>query len=224
MTQRYQRSRQKGATNNGVYVGRPSKWGNMYGVVGHKDGTWVVAHVKTCTPADPRTFQTKSEATAVAVALFRAEIEKSLKADINGSFRMTYLLPLIDQDVCCWCKPDEPCHGDVWLELAREELLPAGYFVKSTYGHEISVHESETFCEDCIQAVKNDVVANHPGLTGEDAKEDVFIVQTMDSDETPSSCDRCGCPIACSPIGIGDITTCGEWANAMWFIEGEQDQ
>ena len=27
--------------------------------------------------------------------------------------------PLRGKDVCCWCAPGEPCHGDVILELAN---------------------------------------------------------------------------------------------------------
>ena len=92
------------------------------------------------------------------------------------------------------------------------DILPAGYFLKSAGRHDISVEQAETFCEGCIDIVKNEAISKHPALTGSDAIEDVMVVATVDSDETPSTCDRCGCPIECAPFGTFDlITTYGEW-------------
>ena len=27
---------------------------------------------------------------------------------------------LKDKDLCCWCKLEDDCHGDIWLELANQ--------------------------------------------------------------------------------------------------------
>ncbi len=32
-----------------------------------------------------------------------------------------YLAPLKGKDLACWCKPGEPCHGDVLLEIANND-------------------------------------------------------------------------------------------------------
>lgn len=34
------------------------------------------------------------------------------------------LEPLRGKDLACWCKPGEPCHADVLLELANPPLSP----------------------------------------------------------------------------------------------------
>lgn len=90
------------------------------------------------------------------------------------------------------------------------DVLPAGYFLKSRGWHYISVNQAQTFCEDCVAIVRNEVIVKHSALTGSDAIEDVMAVEIVDSDETPSSCGRCGCPIQCAPFGML-IATYGEW-------------
>ena len=95
------------------------------------------------------------------------------------------------------------------------DILPAGYFLKSKYMHDLNVEEAMTFCANCIDAAKNEAIAKHPALTGSDAIEDVMISAIAPSDEIPSSCDRCGCPIQCSLFGTFDvITSYDEWMAA----------
>ena len=71
-------------------VTRPGQWGNPY-------------HV------------TKERPLAAAVAAFRQAIEKGTltysKADIRTQLR--------GKNLACWCKPGDPCHADVLLEMAN---------------------------------------------------------------------------------------------------------
>lgn len=41
-----------------------------------------------------------------------------------------WLDPLLESDIACWCKVDEPCHGDIILELLdrrRKSFLTLAY-------------------------------------------------------------------------------------------------
>lgn len=50
-----------------------------------------------------------------SVDAFRAYAEKRLKADPD------WLTPLRGQNLACWCKPGDCCHGAVLLELANRK-------------------------------------------------------------------------------------------------------
>jgi hypothetical protein len=83
-------------------VARPSTWGNPYRIGvprRHVDGRIVIP------------------ATALeAAAWYREYLEYHLQGDT--------MRPALDEDIAgrniaCWCDLDEPCHGDVLLELAN---------------------------------------------------------------------------------------------------------
>ena len=101
---RVQRKRSKGfrlqdASPNGlpvVYVGRPTKWGNPFQVVGitrEEARARFALHMQTyfswrvCTPSGMKEWE-------------------------------DFFAPLRGKNLACWCKIDEPCHADVLLELA----------------------------------------------------------------------------------------------------------
>lgn len=94
---RIQRKRTKGwrMPPNTVYVGRGSKWGNVFiqGSLGVPDA-------------------------AEATALYRQEITTR-----GGSWQdLRFDLPqLRGKNLACWCALDRPCHADVLLELANGE-------------------------------------------------------------------------------------------------------
>ena len=73
-----------------VVVARPSKWGNPYRV----DGTTVAGN-------------------AEAVDLFRQhlwrhpELVEAARRELRG------------KSLACWCRPGDPCHADVLLEVAN---------------------------------------------------------------------------------------------------------
>lgn len=51
-----------------------------------------------------------------AVDSFRAW----MRGDLKNSYPVPDLAPLRGKNLACWCKPGEPCHADVLLELANE--------------------------------------------------------------------------------------------------------
>lgn len=72
-----------------VYVGRPSKWGNMFKI-------------------GPRGTR------SVVVKAYRDWLWHSH----NGAFRQRVKEELRGKDLVCWCAP-KPCHADVLLEVAN---------------------------------------------------------------------------------------------------------
>lgn len=105
---RIQLSRKKGwrLPENTVKVDRSTQWGNPF-VIGQTypikedDGFGDVIGQHTVKDA------------ADAVALFSEHMEAT---------GWTYdLESLRGKNLACWCKPGEPCHADVLLELANQE-------------------------------------------------------------------------------------------------------
>jgi hypothetical protein len=91
---RIQRRRTKGwrMPEGTIYVGRPTRWGNIWRV--GRDGT-----AQECRDW----FETWAEEHALE---FPAELA-SLRKQLGG------------RDLACWCPLDQPCHADVLLELAN---------------------------------------------------------------------------------------------------------
>jgi len=97
---RTQRTRQSrpGIPVGSVYVGRPSQWGNPAVIGEFYDGQLIRSRFD-------------------AVAAFYDHCRTFALTD-PVAFR-AWLLPLIDRNVCCWCSPDDPCHGDILIALTR---------------------------------------------------------------------------------------------------------
>lgn len=100
LPQRLRLQRRKGATLQSlspdgrrvVSVGRPSRWGNPF-----------------------RLSEFASQADrAEAVANFRHLVESN-----GGRCGGSSIEQLRGAHLACWCKPDEPCHADVLLEIAN---------------------------------------------------------------------------------------------------------
>lgn len=101
---RIQLSRKKGwrMPPNTVSVARPHKWGNPF-----KVGDPEPVH---CGPMSAQ------EAVFWFKSLFHAAVSKGadeLIAEARSELR--------DKNLACWCKPGEPCHADVLLEIANGE-------------------------------------------------------------------------------------------------------
>lgn len=77
-----------------VYIGRPSKWGNPFS---HRSGTLAAHRVRSV---------------AEAIAKYREWVQSQPQL-------MAALPGLRGKTLGCWCKKrgDEPCHGDVLIEL-----------------------------------------------------------------------------------------------------------
>ena len=78
---------------NTISVTRPGKYGNPY-VIGEM-------------------FQGEQITRKSCLDFFRKYAEIKLQVDPN------WLEPLRGKDLACWCKPEDPCHGDIVLELAN---------------------------------------------------------------------------------------------------------
>ena len=103
---RFQLRRKKGATlpPNTVAVsrGRGHKWGNPF-VVGKP--------APASTDLHPLTQEE-------AVALFRLWLAKTKE---GRAVAVAAKAELRGKNVACWCRLDQVCHGDVWLEIANSE-------------------------------------------------------------------------------------------------------
>lgn len=83
----------KDAPADGIYVGRPTKWGNPH-VIGH------------CTLCND--FHVRGD----AVIAFLQDVGK------NEAFQQEIKQELQGKDLICFCAP-KPCHADVLLEIAN---------------------------------------------------------------------------------------------------------
>lgn len=114
---RIQRKRTKGwrMPEGAVYVGRPTKWGNPYGVT-HCDAVhiprrhWHVHHVDCLRWLE--TTSDKRSAIGYAVDRYRESLG-------DWFSRHTIRDELAGRDLVCWCPLDQPCHADVLLEVAN---------------------------------------------------------------------------------------------------------
>jgi len=117
-----------------VYVGRPSKWGNPFDFRS-ADNCWnalafdcrgdlkgrveasVIAFRQWV--ADPRGRVAEMDFGVVCEAKGKTiEIGPRAKAGLAPSID-DIRKELRGKDLACWCRLDQPCHGDVLLELAN---------------------------------------------------------------------------------------------------------
>lgn len=86
-------------TENTVYIGRPSKWGNPFS---HMENTLAEFKVKDRDEAVDKYEEYLLE------KMKSPTFVKMMKSELKG------------KDLMCWCKPAR-CHGDVLLKYANEE-------------------------------------------------------------------------------------------------------
>jgi hypothetical protein len=79
-----------------VYIGRPSKWGNNFS---SKPGTLAAFKVSSRSIAIK-----KHREWVLSQPGYIDQIKKELAGKILG----------------CWCDENQPCHGDVYLEIAND--------------------------------------------------------------------------------------------------------
>jgi hypothetical protein len=115
-----------GDTDNKVYVGRPTRWGNPF-VVGRdgKQGECVTLH---------RDWLLAPE---------RASLRQAVRAELRG------------KDLVCWCAPRR-CHADVLLEIANsdEEAAPAASEFCTECGAP-TLPAQKYLCDACRPAVES---------------------------------------------------------------------
>ena len=105
MPKRIQRKRSRGWTlpEGAVVVTRGTKWGNPF-VVSEKfkPGSNVGGfYIAVPTPEDA------VECYRLLATQEQPEIAEAARRELRG------------RDLACWCKPSDPCHADVLLELAN---------------------------------------------------------------------------------------------------------
>ena len=83
--------RRKTPSGVGVYIGRPTKWGNKFVIGKDGDRNAVIAKYRRWLDNDPQGMRIKQQA----------------KTELRG------------ESLVCWCAP-EACHGDVLLEVANQ--------------------------------------------------------------------------------------------------------
>lgn len=101
MPTRIQRKRTKGwrMSEDVVYVGRPTRWGNP----------WAVSPTVSA---------------EAAVSFFRkwievATIDPTDTGAPRGSMKELVRATLRGKDLACWCPLGHPCHADVLMEIAN---------------------------------------------------------------------------------------------------------
>lgn len=103
---RIQRKRTKGwkMPDNTVYVGRPTKWGNIFA----PDQYWDAGYsgnlrdaLYHCVKAYESWFLGKTHWAHTVLP------------------ELPDITPLKGKNLACWCAIDQPCHADVLLELAN---------------------------------------------------------------------------------------------------------
>jgi len=108
MAERIQSQRTKGwkMPPNTVYVGRPSRWGNL----------WTIGTVACgCRSVGECTHnQFRTDTATEAVEAYRQWLHQHRPARLEAK-----LAPLRGKNLACWCPPGHPCHADVLLEMAN---------------------------------------------------------------------------------------------------------
>ena len=103
--QRIQRKRTKGwrMPENTRAVDRTTSWGNPF-----KVGETTILRG----PDDSRSVSHPKDASE-AVELFRWYVHQGNRVEMIRT-------ELSGKNLACWCKPEDPCHADVLLELANQ--------------------------------------------------------------------------------------------------------
>jgi hypothetical protein len=119
---RYQRKRSAGWRKadhcpDAVYVGRGSKWGNPYSVKHYPDKLGGMYDVLFAKDDVIPTYSTdsKEDAHQMAADMFENDLKNGL-LDITVE---DIKRELKGKDVLCWCSLQQPCHGDVLIEVAK---------------------------------------------------------------------------------------------------------
>ncbi|WP_051325997.1 DUF4326 domain-containing protein [Glycomyces tenuis] len=108
-----------------VYVGRPSRWGNPFRIHNGHTSVGPMWHVAVNTwkhiPADECVYGYVTSSSPLgpeAVVSLYQDMLAVRRRDEPDRF-WEWLAPLAGRDLMCWCSVEDPCHGDVLLELAN---------------------------------------------------------------------------------------------------------
>ncbi len=108
---------------NTVKVDRSTPYGNPFFIVHDPDATVLWPGDRTVRPFAVRCYEGAArEDGSFLVAVRRTE--EAARLESVRLFRTAHashldLAPLRGKDLACWCRPGDPCHADVLLELAN---------------------------------------------------------------------------------------------------------
>ena len=133
LPKRLQRKRKKGfklsdLSDNYVYVGRPTKWGNPF--INIQDITYYLADRRRKLCLSPEVYcchkSTRNAVELFAEGLKDPEQLGRFVGGYDGKILKNYFenilksLPeLRGKDLACWCKEGAECHADILLKLAN---------------------------------------------------------------------------------------------------------
>lgn len=100
---------------NTVSVCRPGKWGNR----------WRVGDIVQRFSAEKICETFTIETAAQAVACFREDMEQHLANPKARASIRAALDELRGKNIACFCGLDQPCHGDVLLDLSNAPICEA---------------------------------------------------------------------------------------------------
>lgn len=90
-----------------MYVGRPSKWGNPFGVSGSTTAETAVLWYRELVDQFASGRRPCSDSDGLSV--WDADILRHIREELAGKV------------LACWCPLDRPCHADLLLEIANSE-------------------------------------------------------------------------------------------------------
>jgi hypothetical protein len=127
MPNRVQRQRTAGwrAPEGAVYVGRPSKWANLWRIVPVCDASFPwgdaadVIHAETGNSIGRFDRVSRGPGRGApywSCHAFRRDLTDELIEDARQE--------LAGHDLMCWCGLDQPyCHADIWIELSNAAVM-----------------------------------------------------------------------------------------------------
>lgn len=116
MPKRIQRKRVKGwrMPEGAIYVGRPTKWGNPYALDIYRTDY-------------PEYADQPGEWRRMATSDFHGLVTGRWdRFDDIPDYPRDAITELRGRDLVCWCPLDQPCHADILLQLANEDVRPDG--------------------------------------------------------------------------------------------------
>lgn len=99
-----------------VSVARPGRWGNPYAVVNAPGSGWAVAGPHGIWSDR---WPLKFDAQVAAVLAFRRMVD-----DPQTGWASAAQEQVAGRSLACWCRIGDPCHADVLLEAANDQVIP----------------------------------------------------------------------------------------------------
>ena len=126
MPQRLQRKRTAGwrAPEGARYVGWPSKWANPWRIVPVRDNSFPwgdaadVIHAET--GASIGRFDRVSRGPGMGAPYWACQ---AFRRDLADELIEEARSELAGHDLLCWCRLDQPCHADIWIELSNMAVV-----------------------------------------------------------------------------------------------------